>query len=61
MNKIKDKTMKEFLENNAYFVDFFNAYFFDGERVLKPENCEELDSEMNGTTSRKRTHKIDKF
>ena len=45
--KLKDKTMKEFLENNAYFVDFFNAYFFDGERVLKPENCEELDSEMN--------------
>ena len=45
--KIKDKTMKEFLENNAYFVDFFNAYFFDGEKVLKPENCEELDSEMN--------------
>ena len=47
MNKIKDKTMKEFLENNSYFVDFFNAYFFDGEKVLKPENCEELDSEMN--------------
>ena len=45
--KLKDKTMKEFLENNSYFVDFFNAYFFDGERVLKPENCEELDSEMN--------------
>ena len=39
--------MKEFLENNTYFVDFFNAYFFDGERVLKPENCVELDSEMN--------------
>ena len=49
MNKTKDKIMKEFLENNAYFVDFFNAYFFDGERVLKPENCEELDSEMNDT------------
>ena len=47
MNKSKDKTMKEFLENNAYFVDFFNAYFFDGQKVLKPENCEELDSEMN--------------
>ncbi len=47
MNQSKDKTMKEFLENNAYFVDFFNAYFFDGERVLKPENCMELDSEMN--------------
>ena len=27
MNKSKDKIMKEFLENNAYFVDFFNAYF----------------------------------
>ena len=47
MNKSKDKIMKEFLENNAYFVDFFNAYFFDGERVLKPENGVELDSEMN--------------
>ena len=47
MNKIKDKMMKKFLENNAYFVDFFNAYFFDGQKVLKPENCEELDSEMN--------------
>ena len=47
MNKTKDKMMKEFLENNAYFVDFFNAYFFDGQRVLKPENCVELDSEMN--------------
>ena len=47
MNKTKDKMMKEFLENNSYFVDFFNAYFFDGERVLKPENCMELDSEMN--------------
>ena len=47
MNKSKDKTMKEFLENNAYFVDFFNACFFNGERVLKPENCMELDSEMN--------------
>ena len=47
MNKTKDKIMKEFLENYAYFVDFFNAYFFDGERVLKPENCMELDSEMN--------------
>ena len=47
MNKMKDKIMKEFLENNAYFVDFFNAYFFNGEKVLKPENCEELDSEMN--------------
>ena len=47
MNKTKDKIMKEFLENNAYFVDFFNAYFFNGEKVLKPENCMELDSEMN--------------
>ena len=47
MNKTKDKTMKEFLENNAYFVDFFNAYFFDGKKVLKPENCSDLDSEMN--------------
>ncbi len=47
MEERKDETMKEFLENDAYFVDFFNAYFFNGEKVLKPENCEELDSEMN--------------
>ena len=56
MNKIKDKTMKEFLENNAYFVDFFNAYFFDGERVLKPENCEEIDSEMNDSNMNLEKH-----
>ena len=54
--KIKDKTMKEFLENNAYFVDFFNVYFFDGERVLKPENCEELDSEMNDSNMELEKH-----
>ena len=34
MNKTKDKIMKEFLENNAYFVDFFNAYFFDEKEFL---------------------------
>ncbi len=45
MNKSKDKIMKEFLENNAYFVDFFNAYFFDGERVLKRENVKEVKEE----------------
>ena len=56
MNKIKDKTMKEFLENNAYFVDFFNAYFFNGEKVLKPENCEELDSEMNDSNMELEKH-----
>ena len=54
--KIKDKTMKEFLENNAYFVDFFNAYFFNGEKVLKPENCEELDSEMNDSNMELEKH-----
>ena len=56
MNKSKDKIMKEFLENNAYFVDFFNAYFFDGERVLKPENCMELDSEMNDSNMNLEKH-----
>ena len=48
--------MKEFLENNAYFVDFFNAYFFDGERVLKPENCMELDSKMNDSNMNLEKH-----
>ena len=56
MNKTKDKIMKEFLENDAYFVDFFNAYFFDGERVLKPENCMELDSEMNDSNMELEKH-----
>ena len=56
MNKTKDKMMKEFLENNAYFVDFFNAYFFDGERFLKPENCMELDSEMNDSNMELEKH-----
>ena len=43
--------MKEFLENNAYFVDFFN-----GERVLKPENCMELDSKMNDSNMNLEKH-----
>ena len=53
MNKTKDKIMKEFLENNAYFVDFFNAYFFDGERVLKPMNDSNMDLEKHVDVIRK--------
>ena len=32
--KLKDKTMKEFLENNAYFVDFFNDLVLCQEKGL---------------------------
>ena len=46
MNSI-DIESKKFLGQPKNFVSIFNAYFFDGERVLKPENCMELDSEMN--------------
>ena len=38
MNYVKLSKCASFLENNVYF--------FDGERVLKPENCMKLDSEM---------------
>ena len=47
MNQKKDKTLKNWFQNNAYFTDLFNAYLFDGQPVLKAEACQSLDSEMN--------------
>lgn len=42
-----DTAMKRFWENNERFADLFNAVFFDGREVIKPE----LLTERNGDVS----------
>jgi hypothetical protein len=32
-----DTEMKKFWRDNEHFADLFNAYFFNGEKVIKPE------------------------
>ena len=43
----KDKALKSWFQKDAYFIDLFNAFLFDGQPVLKAEACKPLDSEMN--------------
>ena len=43
----QDVSLKSFFEKNAYFVDMFNAYFFNGKQVLKKEHLKPMDSEMH--------------
>ena len=38
-NKIKpDTILKNFWRDNRHFADLFNAVFFNGEQVLKPQD-----------------------
>lgn len=47
-NKIKsDLILKNFWKNNEHFVDLFNAYLFQGEQVLKPEDFTEVDTDIS--------------
>ena len=43
----QDVSFKDFFENRSYFVDMFNAYFFNGKPVLKEEFIQDMNSEMN--------------
>ena len=43
----QDVGFKDFFENRSYFVDMFNAYFFNGKPVLKEEYIQDMNSEMN--------------
>ena len=41
-NKIKpDTILKNFWRDNRHFADLFNAVFFNGEQVLKPQ-CKKI-------------------
>ncbi|MDO4261886.1 MAG: Rpn family recombination-promoting nuclease/putative transposase [Eubacteriales bacterium] len=44
-----DVILKEFWRNNERFADLFNAVVFEGEQVLKPEDLQEMDTDMSGT------------
>ena len=44
-NKIKpDTILKNFWRDNGHFADLFNAVFFNGEQVLKPQDLTEADT-----------------
>lgn len=47
-NKIKSDTiLKAFWKNNERFADLFNTVLFDGEKVLKPEELVEVDTDLS--------------
>ncbi len=47
-NKLKpDTILKNFWKNNDRFADLFNAAFFDGESVLKPNDLSEADTDVS--------------
>ena len=39
--------LKNFWKNNEHFADLFNAYLFQGEQVLKPEDFTEVDTDIS--------------
>lgn len=45
--------MKKFWRDNEHFADLFNAYFFNGEKVIKPEELQEADTDVSGTLNKK--------
>ena len=47
-NKIKpDTILKNFWRDNRHFADLFNAVFFNGEQVLKPQDLTEADTDVS--------------
>lgn len=49
VDKTKNDTIsKDFWRDNEHFADFFNAVLFGGEQVVKPDNLEEMDTDVSG-------------
>ena len=47
-NKLKpDTILKNFWRDNRHFADLFNAVFFNGEQVLKPQDLTEADTDVS--------------
>ena len=47
--KTKNDTIsKDFWRDNAHFADLFNAVLFGGEQIVKPDNLEEMDTDVSG-------------
>ena len=47
-NVKSDVRWKEFWRQNERFADLFNAVLFQGKEVLRPEDLEEIDTDMSG-------------
>ena len=40
-----DTVVKNYWRNNEQFADIFNAVLFNGNKVIKPEELEDMDTE----------------
>ena len=49
----REKEIEKFWRDNEHFADLFNAYFFNGEKVIKPEELQEADTDVSGTLNKK--------
>lgn len=48
-DKVKqDVLLKDFWRSNERFADLFNAVMFQGEEVLRPEELQEMDTDVSG-------------
>lgn len=49
VDKTKNDTIsKDFWRDNEHFADLFNAVLFGGEQVVKPDNLQEMDTDVSG-------------
>ena len=49
VDDVKNDTIsKNFWRDNEHFADLFNAVLFGGEQIVKPENLEEMDTDVSG-------------
>ena len=42
-----DTVLKNYWNNNEQFADLFNAVLFEGRRMIKPEELEDVDTESS--------------
>lgn len=49
VDKTKNDTIsKDFWRDNEHFADLFNAVLFGGEQIVKPDNLEQMDTDVSG-------------
>ena len=48
-----DIILKEFWRDNARFADLFNAVIFNGRQIIRPDELQELDTDISGTINMK--------
>ena len=51
----QDSLLKDFFKSNEHFIDLFNAKFFEGKEVLKPECCREINTVYQTKNEKERT------